>query len=151
MTFTEFILQNNLQPADVLVVNKSVFGMLDHYLVYMGWDEDGYPWFMANMKKGVQCLFIEDIEKLAAQFEINRVRKFEGNSRERANALERARSLERKKYHLLNFNCEHFANYVQHGESRSQQSQIAGGLAAVALLFAGIGLVARAVNRDEDA
>ena len=44
-----------------------------------------------------------------------------------------------KPYSLINFNCEHFVNYVQHGKVESKQIDFALGLGAFVLL---IGLVA---------
>lgn len=39
------------------------------------------------------------------------------------------------KYHLTNFNCEHFARYLVEGEARSEQVRVAFALASLALII----------------
>jgi len=53
--------------------------------------------------------------------EVTRVKRFQGNNYERKLAIERALKLLGKPYNLINFNCEHFANYVQSGNVKSDQ------------------------------
>lgn len=144
--------KHRLKPADVVVVNKAFFGLLDHYLVFAGYDRAGRPCFVANMEGGVKFLREDYINGQSDWFSINRVRRFEGSETQRGQAMARAKSLLGKPYSKLQFNCEHFANYVQKGRSYSKQvetaSSIGTGLAVGLGLLAVVGLVSSFYNEE---
>lgn len=141
------IKKHRLRPADVVVVKKAIFGLLDHYMVFMGNDRNGNPWFMANMEEGVKWVSPEKLNSYEGSFKIDRIRRFKGSQAARQKAISRAENLEGKRYSAWRFNCEHFANYVQEAKAYSQQASnarnIGGGLAlgllAVALINWGSG------------
>lgn len=130
----KLILQHGLEPADVIIAKKRGWYVWDHYIVYMGM-KHGKMFFIANDMSGGVRLFDEDeVAKLIVQFEPTQIRKFNGDYWEKQRALKRAEGELGKKYHLINFNCEHLANYIQLGKRVSKQAEnwIAG---AAALLF----------------
>jgi hypothetical protein len=112
-TFAE---KYNLEPGDVLIEPKSQFEVVDHYIVYLGKGIEGWDRYMENYPYvGVQYISETDFSN------IKRIRRFEGNQDERKLAVNRAVSLHRENYDLINFNCEHFANYVQYNIPFSKQ------------------------------
>ncbi len=97
---------------------------------------------MANLEQGVSWLDENYLRTRADEFFFKRLRRFEGNQRQAA--LRRAESREGDAYSLTNFNCEHFANYVQEGVEVSQQVRNVGaglgiglGLLLLAAIFGG--------------
>lgn len=111
-------------PGDVLVRNKSTFGIIDHYGLYVGYGKviDNHP------ERGV-CLI--SVESFLSGRKLVRIARFEGNPNERNQVVQRANSMLGLNYHLTDFNCEHFVNEVW-GAGRSSQ-QLA--TAVVLILF----------------
>lgn len=130
-----FIQQNNLQPADAIIAKKVGYGILDHYIIYIG-HENGQYLFMANsMDNGVRYYSEDQIPELIKRFEPTKLRPFAGNGWERSAAIARAKNQLGKKYSLVGDNCEHFANYVQYGVKKSPQvdNWVGGSIVAVAI------------------
>lgn len=133
----QLIQEHSLRPADVLVVGRKG-GLVEHYLVYMGWYYGHGHLFMANLEQGVNWLSMDYLESRSHEFNFKRLRRFQGAENQRQLALDRAASREGESYSLVRFNCEHFANFTQYGKASSKQVQAVGGVLAVAgaLLFA---------------
>jgi len=124
--------RHNLQSADVLVAPKSGLNIVKHMIVFLWIDDFGQDHYLENHPQfGVRHLTGQQVENL---YKIIAIRKFSGTQKERQLAIQRAVSQEGKKYDLIKFNCEHFANYVQTNTSFSQQSNNAVGLAALGLV-----------------
>ena len=130
MTLDQFIIQNNIKPADAVVVKKNNIGLLDHYLIYLGFY--GEHKFIANYFGGTKVLSYSQLYDFSQNYQPTRIRKFVGNDYQREVAIERALSRkDQSSYHLLLNNCEHYCNYVQTGEQYSQQTAIFGTSLAV--------------------
>ena len=126
-----------LKPGDRIVTPKSLAGIIQHHAVYLGTDHRGHDLIAENAYG--KFVAVVDAKKFFAEYpRITRVEAFKGNSLERRVAVERALKLLGKPYSLIDFNCEHFANYVQHGKVESKQINLALGLGAIVLF---IGLV----------
>ncbi len=127
---------NTLQPADRLVIPKSGLNLVQHHVIYLGKDNKGNRMYIENaIGKGVQIVSENQVFRDGYQF--TRVERFTGNQQQRNNAVQLAIQLIGKPYDLLNFNCEHYANIVQHRKSYSNQVGLGLGLFAFLL---GIGL-----------
>jgi hypothetical protein len=154
MNVNQFVYQNRLQPADVVVVKKNfpLLHFLDHYLVYMGQYDDGRHWFMANMAGGVRWISQEELVDRSGNFWVERIRHFGGSHWQRQDAVKKAQSLEGKSYSFWNFNCENYANVVQTGQNYSLQvhkaQQVGNGLALTAAVFAFGALLAAAFDDE---
>jgi hypothetical protein len=123
MTLDFFILFNDLQPADAIVVKKNPYRLLDHYIIYLGKDTLGQHVFIANYTKGTKLLYETDLAEFSTDFVPERIVRFKGNTDQRRAAVQRALSRkDQSSYHLLVNNCEHFSTYVQTGHSHSQQA-----------------------------
>jgi len=132
-----FIYANGLQEADVIIAKKRGWGVFDHFIIYMG-IRYGQHLFIANDAKGGVKWFTEsEVINLIKDFSPVRIRRFSGNASQKQLALTRAEREIGKSYSLVNFNCEHLANYVQYGVRESKQVQNWGlGIAAGVLLAA---------------
>lgn len=109
-----------LKPGDRIVAPKSLAGIIQHHAVYLGKDHRGQDLIAENVYG--KFVAVVDAKKFFAEYpQITRVEAFKGNNVERRVAVERALNLLGKPYSLINFNCEHFANYVQHGKIESLQ------------------------------
>ncbi len=174
MTYTEaFVTQNNLQPADAIVLRKKFAGMFDHFAVYLGrHPENNKPLFAANYTNGVQLVKHHELDQFLQVLEPNRIERFNGNQTERRSAIKRAVSkIGEKGYNLIWNNCQHYASFVQYGQKYSPQVDAVGkslmvGGAATALIglasenkkaagwglffFALGALASTAANRDND-
>lgn len=126
MTLDQFIQKNNLQAGDAVVVKKDVIGLLDHYLIYLG-HYYGEHKFIANYTQGTKILSYSELNNFSQYLLPTRIRRFIGNKIQRNAAVERALSRsDQNSYHLLLNNCEHYANYVQHGKDFSHQTSLFG-------------------------
>ena len=127
-----------LQPADRLVIPKSGLNMVQHHAIYLGKDNNGNRIYIENaVGRGVQV--VNEAYLFRDGYEITRVERFTGNQYQRNSAIQLAMQLIGKPYNLLNFNCEHYANTVQHRKSYSNQVSIGLGLGLFAFVL-GIGL-----------
>lgn len=126
---------DTLQPADRLVLPKSNASIVQHHVIYYGKDGVGNRLYLENaIGKGVQL--VSETHVFRDGKAITRVERFLGNQYQRNAAIQRATQLIGKQYNLLKFNCEHYANTVQHRKNHSKQVgngvMLAG---ALALLF----------------
>ena len=127
--FLQFI--NQLNPADVVVAKKKkgLGRVLNHYIVYVG---DGV--FIGNLKQGVKLLTYSELLELLSDYEPVRIIPFNGSDYQRVQAINRANTRIGDRYSLLNFNCEHFANWVQKGKEKSLQVTIVVVLIALGII-----------------
>ncbi|TBN17939.1 hypothetical protein EYD46_04125 [Hyunsoonleella pacifica] len=125
-------MHNQLQPADVIVAKKrtGLGRILNHYIVYAG----GYS-FLGNLQDGVKPISHYELNTLLQEYEPVKIRRFSGTEFQRRLALRRAYSRLGEKYSLLNFNCEHFANWVQKGKENSTQVAVALTVLAISVIF----------------
>lgn len=129
---------NTLQPADRLVIPKSGLNLVQHHAIYLGIDNNGNRMYIENaIGKGVQI--VSEAYLFRGGYEITRVERFTGNQHQRNAAVQLAMQLIGKQYDLLGFNCEHYANTVQHKKSYSNQVGVGLGLGLFALVLS-IGL-----------
>jgi len=138
MSIDFFVRINNLKPGDVIKAKKGKIGLLNHYIVYLGFSGIKHK-FAANMAgRGVDWLSEEELAQLSQKYKPVDIRRFQGSEYARQAAIVRAvRSMKKKTYHLLTYNCEHLANYVQNGIEHSTQTQLfGGGLATAGILVA---------------
>lgn len=119
---TNIEIKYSLQPGDVLVRNKSFFGIIDHYGLYVGNGRviDNHP------DRGV-CLI--SIHSFLNGRELERIARFNGNSFSRNQVVRKGYLKLGMKYHLTKFNCEHFVNEAWGAGRKSQQ------VGAVGVLF----------------
>jgi Lecithin retinol acyltransferase len=124
-------------PGDRVVVPKSWFGIVQHHAIY-----DGKGHFYEN-KAGFGVVrtpyqdFFRDVES------VTEIRRFQGDRFQLQTALARAENLVGKRYHLKDFNCEHFADFVQYGRARSKQVETVLGISALVFTVWAINKLAR--------
>jgi uncharacterized protein YycO len=128
---------DTLQPADRLVIPKSGLNLVQHHAIYLGKDNYGNRIYIENaIGKGVQQ--VSEAYLFRSGYELTRVERFQGDWQQRNAAVQFAMQLIGKPYNLLNFNCEHYANTVQHRKSYSTQVNVGIGLGLLTLF---IGLI----------
>ncbi len=143
-----FINSYNIKPADAIVVKKENFGILDHYVIYLGQDNYGEHLFIANYSKGIQFIKKDELASFLNQYVPVRLNRFLGNEVQRIDAIKRAMTrLNEKSYNLIINNCEHYANWVQNGLPKSGQVEDIG--KALAISGASFGLVGLASKNKE--
>ena len=140
MTIHEFINHLRLKPADAVILQKKFFGMLDHYVIYLGL-VNYVPQFVANYMDGVRIIPNHEIAALLQMYVPTNVDRFPGPEHQRTSALQRAFSkIGERAYNLVANNCEHFKNFVHHGiEKSSQVDSIGKGLAVGGVVLAAVG------------
>lgn len=113
-----------LAPGDVVIAKKrtGLGRILNHYIVCVGHDK-----FIGNLKDGVKELHYNELMNLLSEYEPTGIRRLNGTFSQRQQAINRAYAKLGHRYSLLNFNCEHFANWVQFG--RVESSQVTTGFA----------------------
>lgn len=126
---------NTLQPADRLVIPKSGLNLVQHHAIYLGKDINSNRMYIENaIVRGVQV--VNEAYLFRGGYEITRVERFTGIQQQRNAAVQLAMQLIDKPYNLLNFNCEHYANTVQHRKSYNNQVSLGPGLGLFALVLA---------------
>jgi hypothetical protein len=154
MDIRQFIENNGIKQADVIIVKREKLGLFDHYVIFLGYErETGEPIFIANYSDGVKILPTFQLLQFLETYKPVSIRKFRGAEQERQYAIDRAiQDLETRSsyaYSLIKNNCEHFANWVQKGVRESDQVKDFGkattvgglGLTAVGLATKNNGLV----------
>lgn len=135
MRIRNYVLANRLQPADVIVVEKNGWRVLDHYVVFLG-EQHGQLYFAVNLiNQGVVVVSEHELTSYSERFAPIEVRHFAGNVFQRQQAVQRAVAMRGKSYNLLSYNCEHYANYVQTGKASGTQVSNFTGLASIVLLL----------------
>lgn len=118
------IYQNNLQPADVIVLRKKLFGMVDHFAVFLGYDIKQQPVIVANYTAGTKRISQQELTLFMENLSPERIERFKGNYTQRNKAVERALSrIGENNYNYFDNNCEHYASFVQTGVPRSKQAE----------------------------
>jgi signal peptidase I len=138
----------NLRAGDRIVVPKSYLQIVQHHAIYLGF-ENGQHWIIENKELfGVRVVnaitFFEGVN------EITRINHFvpkEGYLRN--DLIKFALSKKGKRYHLTNYNCEHFANELQHRVVKSTQSENGVGIALFGLALLLFGSMANSNNRNK--
>lgn len=131
---TDLISRHNLVIIDAIVLRKRFIGMVDHYVLFAGYNNEKIPIFLANYKTGVQFVPHSDMIKYLNILEPERIVHFKGNGNERSQAIERAKSrIGERAYDYFANNCEHFVTWVHTGKHNSKQVADAG----VGLMAAG--------------
>lgn len=121
MDLNNFIHRYGIKPADAIVAKKLQFGLLKHYIIYLGFIE-GEHRFMANYTRGIHLISTEELSKLLGTYTPIQLNRFDGNEFERRKALERAWSRRgEQEYDLILNNCEHYKSFVHHGQPSSHQ------------------------------
>lgn len=128
------ILQLGLLPADRIVVPKSGLHIVQHHAVYLGQNHFGVDLIAENkIGFGVRLVTANDFFKEVS--EVTRVERFNLSNYERKLAVQKALQKLGQPYHLIDFNCEHFAEYIQHGKHKSRQVEnVLAGLAALLII-----------------
>ncbi len=143
MTPNLFVHQFGIKPADAVVLNKKFFGMLDHYVIYVGIQNYEHL-FVANYVDGVKEIPNDKIESLLEVYVPSSIERFPGKEHERPAAVNRAKQrIGERAYHMISNNCEHFKNFVHHGIETSTQTEKTG----AALTIGGIGLALIGVGK----
>lgn len=129
---------NTLKPGDRIVLPKSNLGLVQHHAIYIGKDWQGNRLYLENaIGQGVRE--VSEAYLFRDGYQVTRIEPFQGNLNQRNIAVKAARAMIGKEYDLINFNCEHYANTVQHNESYS--SQVGNGIMlGLLVLLLGAGL-----------
>lgn len=140
MTIPQFVIANDLKQADAIILRKKLLGMVDHYAIFLGY-RDSAPVFVANYRDGVKEVSVKELSSILHTYQPEKIDRFPGTEVERSIAVNRALSrIGERAYSYITNNCEHFKNWVHHGENRSEQVKNAGnvsiGLAAAAGVLA---------------
>lgn len=150
MTLNQFITNYNIRPADSIVMKKKLFGMVDHYVIYLGLSNDRKHVFVANYTKGVKIIPDHELREFLQILEPTKIDRFRGTEYQRTVAVNRAFSrIGEKAYNYVTNNCEHFKNWVHRGEHKSAQVDKAiEGVAIGASIAAIVGLVSLVFSKD---
>ena len=129
MTYAE---KYGLRPADRIIETIFATGISKHHVIYLGMDHQGIEWIAENYK-------FQGVRKIKAReyFKNKRytIQRFNGNYQQRIEAVQRALSKMGEPYDLIDFNCEHYAEYVQNERSTSHQVELAGKILLVLFAF----------------
>ncbi len=129
-----------LEVGDRVVVPKSTWDFVQHHAIYLGYWNNQY-WFIEN-KEGYGVRIVSADVFFIGVNKVTRIIKFIPRyNYSRSNLYKYALTKPGRAYDLWNYNCEHFANEIQHRVIKSDQSDTGKGLAAlglVALVIAGL-------------
>ena len=125
-----------MKPGDEIVVPKSGFNLVQHYALYLGFDNLGTDWVIENnYKVGVRLITADTFFK--SYHTVNKINPFFGNHFERIEIVQNALKKVGQPYNLINYNCQHFTSDVRTGMPKSNQVGIAAfSVLAIAILVA---------------
>ncbi len=130
-----FSQQRNLKLGDRVVREKGIFSK--HHGIYVG-IHNGIPLVAENQaNQGVQYISLSQF-LLHNPANLTRIEKFRGSESARQNIIARINKLVGTQYDLINFNCEHFAELIQHGRPKSNQVGNAVGFGFLALIIGAV-------------
>lgn len=139
MTYSEQLRQHyGFGTGDRIVVPKSGWDVVQHHAVFFGM-VDGEA-VVAENKEGRGVILTRLDQFMADARIIKRHIRFSGNHYDQMVVMDRIRERLGRRYDLLKYNCEHFANEVLHFRAISPQVKAVGTAAAVA---GGLFLLAR--------
>ncbi|MDI9319049.1 MAG: YiiX/YebB-like N1pC/P60 family cysteine hydrolase [Phycisphaerales bacterium] len=124
-----------IKPADRIVVPKSGLRIVQHHAIYLGQNKFGHD-LIAENKIGFGVRMVTADEFFKDVIEVTRIERFNGSNHDRNKAIEKALLLLGKEYNLIGFNCENYANTVQHKSSYS--NQVKTGLGVFVALMLGV-------------
>ncbi len=124
-----------LLPGDRVTEAIFLTGLSKHHAIYLGMDLSGTEWIAENHHiDGVRLATAGNYFHPAKNYTVIA---FRGKDSEREAAVKRALDQVGARYDLVNYNCEHYASYMQTGKAQSNQVKnvllAAGG--ALLLLF----------------
>lgn len=138
-----YIIKYNLKPGDRIVTPKSALKWVQHHVIYLGQNYDGVDLIIENkIGHGVRIITADQFFTECPI--VTRIEPFSGTGWERQAAIKRALDNVGQPYSLINFNCESFAELVQHNKIKSNQANTGLIIAGVALLIG----IAAAVNSN---
>jgi hypothetical protein len=136
----QLIRQFNLEPGDRIVAPKSLFGIIQHHALYLGYNNLGQHLICENIiGVGVKLTRVEDFFQDVSS--VTRIEKFQGNNLERRKLVEKALIKLGKPYSLINYNCESLCNDVQYNIIKSAQ-------VSVGLFIGFVGIMIALLNTD---
>ena len=143
MTVDRFIQHYQIQPADAIVMRKKFFGMVDHYVIYVG-VHNGKHCFVANYTQGVKEISNQELNSFLQVLQPTKIDRFPGPADHRPYAVAKAISqVGKKAYSYISNNCEHFKNWVHTDDHRSDQVNNAGNIVAGVGVAAAVGGLAK--------
>lgn len=122
----------NLLPGDD--ITESIFwtGLSKHHAIYLGVDPSGVEWVAENHKfVGVRLVKACDYFNASKKYTVIT---FKGTNLQREAAVKRALDKVGAPYSLVNYNCEHYASYVQTGNAESTQVKNVFAIAVAAVI-----------------
>lgn len=137
----QIIAKYGLQVGDRVIVPKSLLDIIQHHAIYVGL-RNGDHWFVENKENiGVRLItardFFNETEKITSV-----IRFTPTVQHSRSSLVQKGLRMIGKSYHLLNYNCESFANELQGGRVLSKQVEnwrtvfsIAAGLLLMSFIF----------------
>ena len=135
-----------LAPGDRIVRPIFATGISKHHAVFLGADHAGTEWVAENyFKEGVRLVNAVDFFSKMKSFNIV---KFNGNYQQRVEAVKRALLKLGTPYDLIDYNCEHFATYVQTGKAFSKQVEIVNDLLKVVTVCGFAALVVNLISKN---
>lgn len=122
------------QPGDVLVRNKSALGVVEHLGLFVGNGRviDNHP------SRGVSLI---SVESFLNGEPLLRIDSYQGSYHSRSLVIQKAYSMLGMKYHLTEFNCEHFVNIAIGAGRKSPQVAVAGRILVLGALVWGLSKV----------
>ena len=131
-----------LLPADRIVVPKSGLRIVQHHAVYLGQNHLGVD-LIAENKIGFGVRLVTAGDFFKDVIEVTRIERFNGSNYERKTAVQKALDKLGQPYHLIDYNCQHFANEIQYNLIKSNQVD---GLFEGLKVAAGVALVFGLIN-----
>lgn len=119
-TMNAIIKNHSLKPGDEIIVPKSIFNIIQHHAVYIGYDDKGKDWIIENIiHVGVRLISADEFFEGVSQ--INKIMPFTGTNEQRKILVQKALRSIGRAYDLINFNCEHFTTHLRTGIPESKQ------------------------------
>lgn len=138
-----------LRAGVAIQARARTFGIVDHYIVYLGTARNGQHLFIGNLGDSVQWVGYDQLYSLLQKYRVTNFEVCNDSMRcaSPAETVKRAQRLVGREYSFWNYNCEHFKNHVLYGRAYSQQIENVRDIGKGALIgVIGFGLLYSAVS-----
>lgn len=137
----EIIRKFNLKVGDRVITPKSLFDIVQHHAIFLG-NIGREFWFIEN-KEGIGVRLITARDFFVGVETITQIIRFQPTwNYSRESLTQKAYDLIGKRYEIWDYNCESFANDLQHCKPASEQAEFAKAI----LFFLGFVLFVRALS-----
>lgn len=143
--------RSGIRPGDSVWMKEVMFGLTNHYIIYLGMDDFRKAWFVGQRAEGVTILPEEDLLYLIQTTKSAKINQFSGTEQQRSEVTPRMLArLDIPTFNLILRNSRHFKSQVEESNAKFQWKEIAIGAGIGAAVLGATALALAAWKRWQE-